>query len=391
MKTRVLSLLFFLMIIGTAYSETYTFSDLQHRRGEYVCEDFAGELPEYVREAFADVLQEGDEIICGTMVREFDENVFTDGSGIMAVKRNEKLLLLGAVHLQEDRWRAAIESDCFLPENQLYTMTSVPDYTKDGKLRSVYECIRVGNETIYLDCRDGGCIYLAAYIREEVDGTRKAAGYRSGYVDWGKWANRKMVVTHDAGPLPTRVCAWTWDTLPKNQEESEAWAAANPFETAGDEGYLSGVNLREKPTGKSKSWGIYHAKVQILDQQPGEMDPWMKVRVGNLTGWASGRYLHMAQLDSPYALAEYQTAVKKVGRAKKTVQLLDSPDGHVIMELAEGMLVHEIIENEGWLHVVVPREELTWRTDWDGTYGFVRADDMDVGISKADVMWRDTE
>lgn len=217
---------------------------------------------------------------------------------------------------------------------------------------------------------------------------RTAAYYHGGRVNWGNWANRKIMIIYGAGPLPTRLCAWTWDTLPRNREESEAWAAANPFETAGDEGYLSGVNLREKPTGKSRSWGIYHAKVQVLDQQPGEMDPWMKVRVGNLTGWASGRYLHMEQSEDPYALAEYQTAVMKVGRAKKTVQLLDRPGGSVIMELEEGTFVHTIIENEGWLHVVVPRKELTWRTDWDGTYGFVKMEDMTVGVSKADVMWR---
>ena len=381
-------LLILLLLPGTASAKTYTFSDPQYQWVEYVCEDFVGELPEYAQEAFSDVLLEDDVIICGTMVRLFDENAFVHGSGILAVKRGDKQLLLGAVHMRKDKWRSAIESDSFLPENQVYSMTAVPDYSKNGNLRSVYECIRIGNEKIYLDCRDGGCIYLTAYIREETDGTRTAAAYRGGYVDWGKWVNRKMVVTHGSGPLPTRACAWTWDSLPKNHEESGNWTAANPFETAGDEGYLSGVNLREKPTGKSKSWGIYRAKVQVLDQQPGEKDPWMKVRVGNLTGWASGRYLYMEQSEDPYALAEYQTSVKKVGRAKKTIQLLDRPDGNVIMELEEGKLVHAIIENEGWLHVVVPREELTWRTDWDGTYGFVQAEDMFVGISKADAMWR---
>lgn len=52
--------------------------------------------------------------------------------------------------------------------------------------------------------------------------------------------------------------------------------------------------------------------------------------------------------------------------------------------LREGTLVHEIMENDGDLHVIVPRGELTWQTDWDGIYGFVKAADVTLGITKAD-------
>ena len=47
--------------------------------------------------------------------------------------------------------------------------------------------------------------------------------------------------------------------------------------------------------------------------------------------------------------------------------------------------------DNGFLHVIVPRGELTWMTDWDGIYGFVRKEDLAVGISKADVSWKKTE
>ena len=45
-------------------------------------------------------------------------------------------------------------------------------------------------------------------------------------------------------------------------------------------------------------------------------------------------------------------------------------------------------ERDGYLHVIVPRGELTWQTDWDGTYGFVKEADVAVGISKTDAMYK---
>ena len=151
----VLGMLCF-MAAGTACAKTYTYSDPTYQKGEYVCEDFVGELPQAAKEAFADVLKENDEIICGTMVCVYVEDEFEFADAVMAVRREGKQLLLGAAYIQGDTWRSSIESDCFLPENQVYSMTSVPDYTKKGNLRSVYACIRAGDETVYLDCQDGG-------------------------------------------------------------------------------------------------------------------------------------------------------------------------------------------------------------------------------------------
>jgi len=40
------------------------------------------------------------------------------------------------------------------------------------------------------------------------------------------------------------------------------------------------------------------------------------------------------------------------------------------------------------LHVVIPQGELTWKTDWDGTYGVVPANGVTLGISAADLKWK---
>lgn len=380
------------LLAGAASAQTYMFSDPENHRAIYTCEDFAGSMPIAAKAAFADVLREDDEILCGTSIQETWKGLEgkQGGSAMMAIRREGKLLLLGTLYDQKEGiWRAGVESDGFLPEGLPFSMTCMPDYSQRGVLRSVGMMLDAGDEQFVIRASSGGMLYLWEYIRKEPDGTQTTARYGNGYVDWGRRADvGKNIIFGDAGPIPARLCAWTFDSLPRTLEESREWIAPLSFDLAADEGYLSGVNLRERPTGKSKSFGIYRAKVQILGQKPGEMDPWMNVRLGNLEGWASGRYLKTQSEESPYELAEYQTTVSRVGRAKHQVQLLDRPDGRAIMTLEEGALVHVIMDHDGWLHVIMPRNTLTWQTDWDGTYGFVKTEDMTVGISKSDVMWR---
>ena len=56
--------------------------------------------------------------------------------------------------------------------------------------------------------------------------------------------------------------------------------------------------------------------------------------------------------------------------------------------IPDGTMMHIIIENDGWAHVVIPRGEITWETDWDGTYGFVRSEEIVTGVSIADIKWK---
>lgn len=392
MKRWIGALALCLMMLGTAFAQTYAFSDPLHSRSLYTCEDFAGEMPASAQEAFTDVLREGDEIICGTIIEETWEGLEGEqsGSAMMAIRRGENMLLLGALQSREEKsWRACVESDRFLPEDIPFTMTCRPDYSSKGVLRFVCMALDAGNEQLMIQASSGGMLYLHEHICKEKDETQTVAKYSSGVLTWKMRTEGKKDVTYGgAGPMPSRLCAWTYDSLPRTQEESKAWTAPLPFDLAQDEGYLSGVNLRERPTGQSESFGIYRARVKILGQQPGPDAPWYNVRVGNLEGWASGRYLKTVDLEDGYPLAAYQTTVSKVGRAKTDVELLDRPDGKAIMTLKEGTLVHAIMDHDGYLHVIVPRGEIAWQTDWDGTYGFVKSGDMTVGMSIADVIWR---
>lgn len=392
MKKWLLMILACLMMAGTANAQTYSFREPEHSRAIYTCEDFEGAASDDARAAFADVLREDDEIICGTMIRTTWEGLEGEqnGAAVMAVRRGRQTLLMGALYDKDNKaWNAGVESDCFIPEDLSFTMTCMPNHSQRGVLRGVYPVILCEQETFVMGVSSGGMLSLRGYIRTEQDGTQTVADYDYGSVTWKtRMEGKKDVIYGDAGPVPARLCAWTYDTMPRTQAESQAWAAPFSFDLEADEGYLTGVNLRERPTGKSESYGIYRAKVKILGQQPGLDAPWHNVSVGNLEGWASGRYLKTEINEDPYGLAECQTTVSRVGRTKSQVQLLNKPDGSAISVLEEGTLVHVIMNHDGWLHVIVPRGELTWQTDWDGLYGFVKADEMTVGISKADAVWK---
>ena len=47
-----------------------------------------------------------------------------------------------------------------------------------------------------------------------------------------------------------------------------------------------------------------------------------------------------------------------------------------------------IDQKEKQLHVILPQAELTWKTDWDGTYGMISVEDVTCGISPADMRWK---
>ena len=188
--------------------------------------------------------------------------------------------------------------------------------------------------------------------------------------------------------MPVRLAAWTVDALPKTEESLRAFKQAYPLMLDDDEAYIMSVNLRESATGKSDTWGEYTAKVQILGQKPGNDAPWYNVRVGNIEGWASGVYVHKKNAGDQRNVDKAAIMVHPVGRAKTETALTGMPGGEAVMRLAENSYVHVLGERDGWLHVIVPRGELSWQTDWDGTYGFVKAADMAVGISKTDAAYK---
>lgn len=132
--------------------------------------------------------------------------------------------------------------------------------------------------------------------------------------------------------------------------------------------YAQGANLREKPTGKSRSLGVYRgAFAEKLDAAPGTQHPWYKLRIGDTVGWMSGAYVkHGGNLMPPPAVAQCDAAT----------DLYLFLGGKVKQTLPAGTAMHIIADCDGWYHVVLPREDIAWKLDELGTYGYVRMADV---------------
>ena len=56
-------------------------------------------------------------------------------------------------------------------------------------------------------------------------------------------------------------------------------------------------------------------------------------------------------------------------------------------ELEAGTKMHVLCERGDWLYVVVPRDEISWLMDLDGTYGYVRATDVEQAATAIQLDW----
>ena len=382
-KWFLMLLLLCMMMSGTACAKTYELECGSN--GYFVCEDFQGEMTQMAERIFGSFVREGDEVLCGTLFEEHYRNSpgkVNRGGALMAVKRNGKILLMSA-NGDEGRWNAGIETDSFLPPDAQFSMTTTGGENVYAHLTILYR-----NAAYEIRTTAKGGAYLYDY--SWTDETGKALHmdcYDGEFVlrEEGDWPYTTLA---EGRAIPDRLAAWTADALPQNETDLRAFEAAHPLMLGDDEAYITSVNLRERPTGQSDTWGKYTAKVKILGQQPGNGAPWFHVRVGNLEGWASGVYVHGLNDRDQWSVYSASVIVHSVGRVKTETELMHMPDEGTAMQLETDTYVHVLGERDGWLHVIVPSGELSWQTDWDGTYGFVRAQDVAVGISKADAMYK---
>lgn len=159
------------------------------------------------------------------------------------------------------------------------------------------------------------------------------------------------------------------------------------------EGYamLAGVHLREKTSSRSKDLGLMNpgTLVKVLDTVPGDPFPWLHGQIGLKTGYMSTLYVSSTSGGEGSSAADILPL--PAARAKKDIQLKAGTgllDGKV-MDLKAGSRMHVINEEGGWLYVVVPREHLSWLMDVEGTYGFVKAGDVDIRGTSIQLDWLD--
>lgn len=368
-----LSVMVCLIISSAALADRETIEYIaEYINQRWVCETFKTQINADAKEAFSHRLLPDDEIVCGAEMlyydhRHPDEPFMKDI--LMAVKRDDSMLLFAA-KADKDGWKTGVESDSFLPVDAGFEITVTPEH--DGQ-----SVIEVKNRPyLAIVCGDE---------RWEVIVSRDVEIILDTYTHKHDGIDLFVIQEELYCVFPVRLAAWTMDTFPGTVDELGVFSDAHQPDIESGKGYITGVNLREKPTGKSASMGKYTAKVKVLGSVPGEKDPWYNVMVGDLEGWVSGRYLNQ---DSKMRLCESEREMVPVARADRDLELKSASTGAILGMVPAGTLMHVIHDQGDSLHVVIPQGELTWKTDWDGTYGFVPADGVTLGTSAADLKWK---
>ncbi len=383
MMKRIAALLAALLLVPAlaGASQLYTYENA-HGTVRFECEDFGREMPAEL--AQLPVFRAGDQIVGGTICAEYWKDgarELREKKALVALRREGKLLIVGAA-LKDGVWNACVETDSFFDGSQRPVVTAYKDV---GILFSV----SVGEERYRMNVSDNGTVYLLNYEVDTDDGRTFTLDLSAGGLYAAIMQNGQRVWVEEAhGQVPRRLFAWTYASLPTSIPQMQAYARLNPAALESGQAYVFGVNFREQPTGDSQSMGLYTARVRVLGEtSAGVRAPWHHVAVGDTQGWVSGVYLVDAAARKT-RICEEASKVLAVARMQQEGSLLSEPGGNGKQLLRQGTMMHVISERDGWLHVVIPRGEITWKTDWDGTYGFVRKSSVVIGQSLADLYWK---
>lgn len=283
-----------LLLCLPAQAEPYVYSSDQAPTVYFECEDFDDEIPTSLSGVFDSCLQAGDEILCGTLRMTRWQSGKETGMGtdaVLALRRGENILLLGA-NKGESGWQCAVETDSFFAPGQRFDVTVLPKHNADGDFVGTYPALVCGDEEFQLSVREDARVILEWYRRPWEDGSTLEIHVGMGSLYASRYLDGILQESRSAdGVFSSRLRGWTYEAFPKSCEEVAAWEGRNMPAFEEGEAFIFGVNLREKPTGKSHSLGQYTTKVRVLDSAEGTQTPWYQVQFDDKTGWVSGTYV----------------------------------------------------------------------------------------------------
>ena len=393
MKRLMAFLMAALCLLSAAQAETFTLhkgeDEVQWLSSNlyWEAETFSGGVPEVLLEAWAASPYAADEVLSGVWLREYyfrlegKENVLNDQAMLIAMRHEGRNVLLGAARLS-GKWMVRLQSETFLRDGEDFVLTALPD----DLTRANHACLAVqyGKEAYLISFSSPDEPWqLNQYQRIREDGGLELLQMHYSGASWIVRANGERVTQDNAYCLlPACLEALDADEVPASLQSLRAWEAAHPLTLGENEGYMGGANLRQKATGSSRSLGVYTAgaRVTLLGQAAGRDFPWYNVRVGEAVGWVSGAYFYTEELDRTN-LYHFANEMQPAARVKKMTSLLREPGGEALASLPAETEVHVLAQSGSWAHVIVPRGELTWQTDWDGDYGYVPVSALTVAAS----------
>lgn len=173
------------------------------------------------------------------------------------------------------------------------------------------------------------------------------------------------------------------DEFPRTLEAVHAYAASAPKFDANVAVAGASVNLRTAASSRSESLGNYFngTLVHVLETYPGESWPWFRVQLGGVEAYMSRPYVSEPNPERvAAALNGNLLPVAKTLTACTLYEKLGSAS-RPVAELEAGTRLHVLgtAGNHGlWLHVCVPRGEIGWIMDIEGTYGYLRTSDVRI-------------
>lgn len=275
-------------------AEPYIYSSDQATLVFFDCEDFDDVIPITLDGVFDAWMKVDDSVISGTVCitryRSQPESMLS-ADALVAIKREEKILLLGAGY-RDGVWRSAVETDQFFAPGQRFDVTCLPAHGYSGGFTGASPALVCGGEEFIVSVRADASVFLERYCVSCPDGSKLSIRAGGGSLHASRMLDGIEQESGSAiGIFGGRLRSWTYDAFPKSCAQVKEMEGMGMPEFAEGEAFIFGVNLRERPTGQSPSLGKYTAIVRVLDRAEGTHAPWYQVQWEDKTGWVSGDYV----------------------------------------------------------------------------------------------------
>ena len=313
-------------------------------------------------------------------------NIMPDDIALVAAQGPQGLTLLGMWRSMGQPWKHVELGGKMLLEGRGFTITFSRQNTRLDPVWVEYPTEDGGVERygFWWGVEYDDMWTLECYEREAADGS----GLRisNAYSDGGFRVSGPRPSHGEGTVYPANWIGWTayMDSITEYPTTEEAARALADRSWQGLDGrdvalLYGNVNLRERPTGSSRSLGKYRgAVVHVLGQEPGREFQWLKVSVGGVEGYVSANYARFPRTED-YHLNLWHGPLP-LARLETDAVLRPSPSGsaQAVRTLAAGDMLQVLCRrDDGWLHVALYSG--SWQMDPDAQCGYVKESEVTVG------------
>lgn len=355
----------------------------------YMLTEFCEAVPPELAEAFAHPKLEGWQILSGACVL-FEE--YGAGYGLTAFGKGAERILCVLTKEKDTDWQVLPAGENALPEGCSVEITRLDPLSSE--IANRYR-IRFESET----CKDGEMQVSVVYDGGRVPCLLKAFSFtdaETGNTYTAKPDDGLYLFTckTTSGQVKEQLltdCTFTADLMYLELDTltaaMKAPAQADGFRLPEGTVILTGVHLRKETSSRSKDLGMLNAGTMAkkLGTERGDPHSWYHVQIGSLTGYVSSVYVDETLTRSvdttiPVAVAQVDTILRS------HTGLLAENCGTI----TKGDSMHIILEDGSWYYVCVPivQPACKWM-DPNGTYGYIRKDEVTVGNSVLQLEWQE--